>query len=109
MKTLKFKPHLSEQISAGHKTATWRLYDDKDLQVNDAIEFINWETKEVFGTGTITAIKVTTLGTLTDEDWVGHERFASEAEMYATYRSYYGESVGPETEVKIINFMFKPI
>jgi hypothetical protein len=106
MKTLKFRPHLSEQIIAGTKTATWRLVDGKDLQINDEIEFMNWETKEVFGTGTITALITKTLGTLEESDWIGHERFNSEEDMYATYRTYYGDTVRPDTEVKIITFTF---
>lgn len=107
MKTLKFRPNLCKQILSGEKTATWRLLDEKDLQTSDEIEFVNWETKLVFGTGAITHINTKTLGTLEESDWEGHERFASEAAMYETYRSYYGDAVGPETEVKLINFSFK--
>jgi len=106
MKNLKFRPNLADLIIAGEKTATWRLLDDKDLQVNDAISFINWETGEEFGTGIITQLKIKTLGTLEEADWIGHERFASPDAMYATYRTYYGDSVGPNTEVKIIDFSF---
>ena len=106
MKTLKFRPNLCGQILSGTKTATWRLMDDKNLQAGDEIEFVNWETKETFGTGSITTLKTKTLGTLEEADWEGHERFDSKEEMYATYRTYYGDGVGPNTEVKIINFTF---
>ena len=109
MKTLKFRPHLCEQIQAGSKTATWRLFDDKDLIVGDEIEFINKETLVPFGQGTITDIKIKTLGTLEDQDWEGHERFASEAEMYVTYRQYYGDQVSEGTEVKMLWFTFTPL
>ena len=108
-KVLKFRPHLCEQIKNGEKTATWRLFDDKDLTLGDDIEFVNWETKEPFGTGQITALRTKTLGTLEDDDWIGHERFDSEEEMYATYRTYYGDQVQPDTEVKIIDFSFQSI
>jgi hypothetical protein len=108
MKTLKFRSGLCEQIMAGTKTATWRLLDDKDLQEGDSLEFMNWETREVFGAGSITALRIKTLGSLEESDWEGHEQFASEGEMYATYRTYYGDAVGPETEVKIIDFSFSP-
>ncbi len=107
MKTIKFKPHLCEQILAGEKTATWRLFDDKNLTVGDSIEFVNKQTKEVFGTGKITNLKIKTLGTLEESDWEGHERFDSEEEMYNTYQSYYGQTVGSNTEVKIIHFTFR--
>ena len=106
MKTLKFKPHLVEQILRGQKTSTWRLFDEKDLQEGDQLTFLNKESLEAFGTATIASLYTKTLGTLEDADWKGHERFASEEEMYATYRSYYGDGVGPETEVKIISFDF---
>ncbi len=108
MKTLKFKPHLVAQILSGEKTSTWRLFDDKDLQVGDSLTFINQETQEEFGTAQITGMKVKTLGTLSDDDWAGHERYASEEEMYAHYRQYYGDRVGADSEVKIIAFDFRP-
>jgi len=109
MKRLKFRPDLCALIQAGKKTATWRLLDDKNLTVGDDIEFVNWETKESFGTGKIKALKVKTLSTLEEADWIGHEKFASTQEMYATYRSYYGDSVGPDTELKIIDFTFNAL
>ena len=47
--------------------------------------------------------------TLEEADWTGHERFASEADMYATYRSYYGDRVNSDTKVKILSFTCTPI
>lgn len=44
---------------------------------------------------------------LVDSDFDGHEKFSSEEEMYKTYRTYYGEKVGPDTFVKIIRFKLK--
>ena len=109
MKTLKFKDYLAKKILTGEKTSTWRLFDDKDLQVGDDLIFINKETGEQFGKAKITDLKIKTLGTLTDADWVGHEKFVSEEEMYKAYRLYYGDKVKPDSEVKIITFDFKPI
>lgn len=108
MKTLKFKTHLCDQILDGSKTSTWRLFDDKNLQKGDELEFIHKDTGETFGTAVITALHTKTLGSLEDSDWEGHERFASDEEMYATYREYYGDKVNPDTEVKIITFSFTP-
>jgi len=107
MKTLKFTPQLVQKILSGEKTSTWRLFDDKDLKNGDGLAFINKETGEQFGLATITSLKIRTLGTLTDEDWVGHERFSSEEEMYSTYRKYYGDKVDKDSEVKILTFDFK--
>jgi uncharacterized protein YqfB (UPF0267 family) len=109
MKTLKFKPHLCEQILEGVKTSTWRLFDDKDLKEGDVLTLLNKETLDSFGTAVITSLYTKTLGTLEDKDWEGHERFASDEEMYATYRKYYGNNVNEDSEVKIISFAFNPL
>ena len=106
MKTLKFRGHLVEKILRGEKDATWRLFDDKDLTEGDVIEFINSDTGEPFGTAVIEEVTTRTLGTIEESDWVGHERFPSDEAMYETYRSYYGDRVGPDTEVKILKFKF---
>ena len=109
MKTLKFKPHLVEKILSGEKTSTWRLFDDKDLQIGDELVFINKETGKEFGKAKITHLKVKTLGTLTNEDWDGHERYSSEEEMYKHYHGYYGDKVNKDSELKILDFDFKVI
>ena len=49
MKTLKFTPELCQQIMAGNKTSTWRLFDDKDLTVGDKLQFLSKETGICFG------------------------------------------------------------
>lgn len=108
-KTLKFKSHLCEQILSGKKTSTWRLFDDKDLQIGDELDFLNKETLEKIGTAKITDLYIKTLSTLTDDDWQGHEKFVSDEEMYTTYRQYYGDAVNEDSEVKIISFNFKPL
>lgn len=74
--------------------------------MGDKINFVNKATLESFGTGEITQLYTKTLGTLEESDWIGHERFVSEEAMYATYRQFYGDSVTPDTEVKIIQFVF---
>lgn len=109
VKTLKFAPNLAELILVGNKTTTWRLFDDKDLQIGDELVFINKETGEEFGTAKIGWVSLRTLGTLTDADWVGHEKFSSDVEMYTQYKKYYpSEVVDQNTVVKIINFDFTP-
>lgn len=107
MKTLKFASNLVTKILSGEKNSTWRLFDDKDLQKGDLLTFINKETGEIFGTANIISLYKKTLGTLTESDWIGHEKFDSEEEMYRTYTKYYGDKVTPETEVKVITFKFQ--
>jgi len=106
MKTLKFTPDLAEKILSGEKTATWRLFDNKDLQKGDKLIFINKETGDEFGTAMIKSVKIKTLGSLTDTDWVGHEKYHSDEEMYADFRKYYGNKVDGNSEVKILTFNF---
>lgn len=106
MKTLKFTPELCALIISGDKTATWRFFDDKDLQVGDTLSFVNSVTMQSIGTAVITKIITKTLATLTEPDWLGHERFVSEDAMYATYRSYYGDNITSHTTVKLNWFTF---
>lgn len=108
MKQLKFTAPLCEQILSGEKTVTWRLFDDKELQNGDVVEFINKETGKVIGVAVLTNVKIKTLGSLEEADWVGHETYISVEEMYRTYCGYYGDKVGPDTEVKLIDFDFSP-
>ena len=104
MKVLKFRSELADMILQGKKTTTFRLFDDKDLRAGDEIQLVRWETGEEFSKTTIREAYEKTLGELTEDDFVGHERYASEEEMYTTLRTFYGDSVGPSTVVKIIRF-----
>lgn len=109
MKTLKFAPDLCALIIAGNKTSTWRLFDEKNLQVGDVISCVNSSTLTPFGTAIISSVYTKKLGSLEETDWEGHERFDSPEIMYTTYRSYYGDRVGPDTEVKIVHFSFQKL
>lgn len=104
MKTLKFESDLAPKILSGEKTTTWRLWDDKDLEVGDEVEFINRSNGEVFTKATLTKVYEKPFRDLTPEDWLGHEEFPSREEMYKTYSGYYRRKVTPDTIVKIIHF-----
>jgi len=104
MKTLKFRPHLAEEILNGKKTATWRLFDDKNLKAGDIIELLNWETKEKFADAQIEEVREKKLGEIEEGDFKGHEKFESKEEMLKIYRKYYGEKVNWDTAAKIIEF-----
>jgi ribonuclease HI len=115
MKTLKFDHELAKLILTGEKTSTWRLYDDKDLSVDDEIRIVdkvdpnNADTWQVVGQGKITQITEKKLGNVTEEDMKGHEAFNSKEQMLNTYKDYYGERVTFETPVKIVFFKFTPV
>src|SRR3989344_5456248 len=104
MKTLKFKGFKAQWILDGTKTATMRLFDDKDLQVGDELELINSDNGEVFSKAVITEVIYKNLGEVEDVDLDGHEKWESREEMLGSLKKYYGDSVGLDTEVKIIKF-----
>jgi hypothetical protein len=104
MKTLKFAEHLVPMVLSGEKTSTWRLFDDKDLQVGDKIILVNKTTGENFSEAEIVNVEEKALGNIVDEDFDGHEKFESTEAMFTSYRGYYGDRVTPETIVKMINF-----
>ena len=104
MKTSKFRPHLVPKILDGTKTSTWRLFDDKDFHEGDLLELINKENLEVFAKAKIVSVEEKELGELTDEDWVGHDKFESDEEMYSIFSKYYGKEVTPKDKIKIVVF-----
>ena len=85
MNSLKFAPHLIPLILKGEKTITWRLFDDKNLQEEDVVRFLNSETLEEFATAKLVKVTSKKMGEVTDEDFDGHEKFTSKEDMYETY------------------------
>jgi ribonuclease HI len=115
MKKLKLDHELAELVRNGEKTNTWRLFDDKDLTVNDVVELIDKvnpdqpQSWQVMGTARINKVIEKRFGDITDADYDGHEPHESREVMLATYRSYYGDNVTWDTPVKIVHFDFMPI
>ncbi len=104
MKTLKFRQNLAEEVLSGRKTATWRLFDDKNLSVDDKVELLIWETKEKFADAEIANVKEKKLGDIVEADFIGHETFESREAMLKSYQSFYGDKVNWDTIVKMIDF-----
>jgi ribonuclease HI len=113
VKTLKFNHEDAKEILAGNKSTTWRLYDDKDLSVDDRLKIIdkadpaNPGAWKVIGEGMVTEVVEKKLGSVTKEDMVGHRRFSNMDEVLKVYQAYYGPRVTLDTPVKIIHFDFK--
>ena len=74
IKTLKFSPTLIPAIMQEQKTATWRLWDDKNLSVGDEISFLSSETKVEFAKAKLTKVVEKQFKYLNEEDWFGHEK-----------------------------------
>jgi len=115
MKTIKLDHQLAELVRKGEKTAMWRIYDDKNLSVNDEIELIDKVQKDdpstwkIFANAVIDTIIEKRLGAITDDDYDGHERFESREAMIQTYQKYYGPEVNDNTPVKIVSFTLKSL
>jgi len=113
MKSIKLDHQLAMRVQAGEKTSTWRLFDDKDLSVNDEVRLIDKvdparpETWQAMGTAIINRVIQKRLGDIGPEDMLGHEKFTSTEEMVTTFQGYYGPDVTEATTVKIIHFTFK--
>lgn len=112
MKSLKLDHELAELVRAGKKRSTWRLFDDKDLSVNDEVRLIDKvdpdrpETWRVIGTARINMVIQKRLGDIEGADYDGHEPFVSKQDMLKTFQKYYGIDVNFDTVVKIIRFSF---
>jgi len=103
MKTLKFRPKLVEKVLDCSKTITWRLFDEKDLQVGDSLELLNWETKEKFAEAKIINIEEKRLEDITETD-LYQDGYISYEQMLNANKKYYGNKLNNNTIVKIIKF-----
>lgn len=105
MKTLKFKPHLVDQILNGSKKVTWRLFDDKNLTNGDMFEITDALTGKNKGRAVIIEVKEKKLGEVADEDYdySGYKK-ENQDEMLEHYRDIYGDKVNLDTSVKMIRF-----
>jgi ribonuclease HI len=110
MKTLKLDHSLADMVRRGDKTSTWRIYDDKDIRVNDSIELLDKvkpsdpATWVPVGNARVDMVVEKRLGDITAADFDGHEQFTSREEMLKTYQKYYGPQVTFETPIKMIHF-----
>ncbi|MEI6039969.1 MAG: ASCH domain-containing protein [Candidatus Berkelbacteria bacterium] len=104
MKTLKFASNLVPLILNGDKTATWRLFDDKDLIKGDKVLFLDQETKELFAEADLIEVKETTFRDLTLQDKDGHEKYITDKEMLETFSKCYNTEVNLNTPLKVVKF-----
>jgi hypothetical protein len=78
MKKLKLEHKLAQRVLSGEKTSTWRIFDDKDLSVNDKVLLIDKvdprrpETWKNIGVATINAVVQKRLSEISEADMDGH-------------------------------------
>ncbi len=112
MKSLKLDHNLAQLVLQGKKTSTWRLFDDKDLSVNDTVKLIDKvdpkqpETWQVIGQAHINTVIQKRLGDLGPEDYDNSDKQISAHDLVESFKKYYGNDVSIDTIVKIIRFSF---
>jgi ribonuclease HI len=112
MKTLKLDHDHAQAVLKGLQTATIRLYDDKDLTVNDKVQLVDKidptdpKSWQPIGVVRIDSIVQKRLGDLDDQDFRSERSYTSKREMLEAYRKYYGPQVDQGSPVKIIRFTF---
>ncbi len=112
MKTLKLDHQLATDVLSGRKSSTWRMFDDKDLSVNDEVRLLDKvdperpETWRAIGTARINTVVQKRLGDVAREDYEGHNPHDSQQAMLDEFRTYYGSNVDLDTPIKIIRFTF---
>lgn len=103
-KKLHFSKELISLILSGEKDSTWRLWDDKNLQIGDIVDFLESKTEKHFTTARIIKVINKKMGELKEEDKKGHEKYGNDRQMYKIYSGYYKKDVTPDTLVKIVRF-----
>jgi ribonuclease HI len=104
MKKLKFKPQLIPKILNREVSSTWRLFDDKDLQIGDYIEIIDSESQKSIGYAHIDQVTTKFIKDINSLDQKGYSQYENTAAIINEFRQYYGPEVDNETPMKIINF-----
>lgn len=103
MKPLKFDPDLIGAITGDEKSKTWRIDDEKGIDVNDRLSLRDPSGAE-FGQASVDWVKRTTIRRLSEEDRRGHGYYGSEDAIVESMQGYYDQEVTPHTVIKVISF-----
>jgi len=109
MKTLGFAPDLIPLILDGSKTVSWRLFDDKNLNVGDEVVCVHQFTRQPFAIFTITSLIIKRLKDIDEIDRKGHEKVGNLADIIDIYQKYYSKDLTGDEEAKIIRFLAKKL
>ena len=114
MKKLKLDHDIARLVAEGELRTTWRLFDDKDLSVNDVVELIDKtnpsepQTWQPIGTAVINRIIERRLGDAIQEGMIDTKGASSDHEALELSRDFYGKNVTLQTPAKIVFFDFRP-
>ena len=107
MKTLKFDESQIDKILNREIISTWRLADEKNIQVNDELQFISSKTSEKFAEAIVDEVTTKRINDINSEDMVGHQQYDSLSDILISFQKYYGALINSESLVKIIKFHLK--
>lgn len=98
-----FAPPFPLTLFTGEKCKTFRVTGGERYNLGDLVSIRLIDSPE-FARATIAARTHKRFYDLTDEDWEGHERFASDFDMYKTYSNWEGFPVGAATSLDILEY-----
>lgn len=114
MKTLKLNHNLAQKIINGELRSTWRLFDDKNLRVNDVVVAIDkvipsdessWKP---IGEMYLTEVREKRLGDIGPEDYASNKERESLKKLLKRLSGYYkGQKITEDLPIKLIRFDFK--
>jgi len=86
---LKFHPRHMGEIEEKDKRLTARIDWNAEMKFLEDLEFINAQTSDVFGTGTLTNFYTMSLMQFIQKDWEYHRSYRDFAEFERAFGEYY--------------------
>jgi hypothetical protein len=102
-KPLIFAPPYPLILFTGGKIKTFKVTGAENYNVGDEISLCYPDLAE-FAQALIFQKYEKKFRDLTEEDWRGHERFASDEEMYKIYSAWGGFQVRPDTGLTVLGY-----
>jgi ribonuclease HI len=106
MKTLKFNQSQISAIVDKTRISTWRLFDEKDLSVDDLVDFINSKNGESFGYAKIKEVTTKKINDINENDINNHGDSINKDKILDIFIKYYGPRVCDSDIVKVIKFEY---
>ncbi|MGH7157742.1 MAG: reverse transcriptase-like protein [Candidatus Saccharimonadales bacterium] len=112
MKMLKVN-HAEAQSILGGKRTTWRLFDDKDLSVNDAVKLVDKvspskpDSWKVIGVVQITKIVEKQINELTQAE-LDRQGFENPQKLLKAFSLFYSRKLEADMPIKVLHFNFTP-
>lgn len=114
MKTLKLDHTSVTKVLSGQNSSTWRIYDDKNISVDDEVELIDKidphspSTWRAFSHVLINSVIEKRIKDVSIQELAGHDPpFHDVHSLLMHYKQRYGSHITEATPIKIIHFTVK--